>query len=31
MDFVLPFGNDLIIRETLQNKKLLIEKAGVEI
>jgi hypothetical protein len=31
MDFVLPFGNGLIIRETLQNTKRLIEKMGAKI
>jgi hypothetical protein len=31
MDFSLPFGNDLIIIETLLSKKPLIKKMGVEI
>jgi hypothetical protein len=31
MDFALPFGNDLIIIETLLSKKPLTKKKGVEI
>jgi len=30
MDFALPFGNDLIIIETLLSKKSLTKKMGVE-